>query len=188
MSATNFVSYDNASSIVTKIGQKFSALEGAYTVRGSVTFANLPSSLTASMVGYVYNVSDDFTTDVRFIEGAGKEYKAGTNVVIVDAGSQGSPDLKFDVIGSFVDVDAITGRIDALDATIADVFAATNAYAIGDIVMYGDQLYKFKAAHTANDPWSASEVDAVTVESLIASVEPDSLTTAQINALLALLD
>lgn len=189
MSVKNFVDYDNATSIVTKIGQKLDALTGAYVFRGSSTLANLPSVMTAAMVGYVYNMSEDFTTTADFVEGAGKKYSAGTNVVICDVGEALSPSYKFDVIGNFVDVDAINTRItDVREMISDDAFAAANAYAIGDIVTYNDGLYKFKAAHTAGDPWDATEVDEVNVVDLIAAADPDSLTTAQVNALLALLD
>lgn len=84
---TNFVSYENAQAILTVVGQKFAALGGAYRVKGSVAFANLPSVQTATedMIGYTYNVTDNFTTTADFVEGAGKKYPAGTNVVIVDA-------------------------------------------------------------------------------------------------------
>lgn len=80
--AKNFVSYADANAITTKIGQKLNALDGAYVFRGSVTFDNLPSTLTKGMVGYVYNVTDDFETDSRFMEGAGKKYAAGTDVAV----------------------------------------------------------------------------------------------------------
>lgn len=183
----NFVSYANATDLMTEIGNKIKALNGAYIFRGSVAFANLPSNLTASMVGYVYNVTDDFTTTADFIEGAGKKYPAGTNVAIANVGTSLSPDMKFDANGSFYDVDEIEDRIDDTQAMLAPEFDATSAYAIGDIVTYQDGIYKFKAAHTANDPWDATEVDAVTIASLVSSAEPDSLTQAQINALIALL-
>ena len=225
---TNFVSYNNANSILQKIASKLSSLEGAYVLRGSVTFANLPSTLTAAMTGYVYNVSDAFTTDSRFIEGAGKYYAAGTNVAVADvstydaatpAGSENPSEqgwyelvgnkyvlstdttvdgektyyvktvsIKFDVLGNFVDVSGITTRLNTLSGNLADAFVAENSYAIGDVVVHEDGLYKFKAAHTANDPWDATEVDAVTIESLIDAAEPDSLTPEQLTALLALLD
>ena len=81
----NFVSYANAQQLMGAIGNKFASLTGAYIPRGSSTFAQLPATVTSSMLGYVYNVSDDFTTDARFIEGAGKDYPAGSNVVVVEA-------------------------------------------------------------------------------------------------------
>jgi len=80
----NFVSYSNASVIVEAIGEKLKAINGAYTFRGSIPFADIPASLTRQMNGYVWNITDDFTTDARFIEGAGKKYSAGTNIAVAD--------------------------------------------------------------------------------------------------------
>lgn len=231
MATKNFVDYSNATSIVTKIGQKLDALTGALVFRGSSTFANLPGTLTKAMTGYVYNVTDAFTTDSRFVEGTGKAYPAGTDVAVGDFSTYTAVEplgnenpttegwyeynestgkyvlssdtevdnektyysytesIKFTIGVGFIDVAGINTRIDNVREMISDdAFVAANAYSIGDIVTYEDGLYKFKAAHTAGDPWSASEVDEVDVISLIASAEPDSLTTAQVNALLALLD
>ena len=80
----NFVSNENAIELMNGIAAKFNSLGGAWKFRGSVTFANLPSTITPAMAGYLYNLTDDFTTDARFIEGAGKKYKAGTNVAVAD--------------------------------------------------------------------------------------------------------
>lgn len=188
MSATNFVSSTNATSLVTRIAEKFNALAGAYVIRPACTFANLPSTLTAAMTGYVYNVTNEFTTDNRFVEGIGKKYSAGTNVVVVNNGTAQSADMKFDVISAFVDVDGINTRITNVREMITNnAFNSTSAYAIGDIVSYEDGLYKFKAAHTANTDWDSSEVDEIDVVSLVQSAEPDSLTGDQMAALLALL-
>jgi hypothetical protein len=184
----NFIDYTNATELFGAVGTKLNALSGAYVVRPKCTFANLPSVLTVAMTGYAYNVTDNFTTDSRFVEGIGKKYSAGSNVVVVNDGDASTPSMKFDVIGNFVDVDAINNRIDSVREMISDnAFDSTSAYAIGDIVTYEDGLYKFKAAHTANTDWDSTEVDAITVIDLIDAAEPDSLTTEQLNALLALL-
>lgn len=84
MPNTNFVSYANSETLMQGIADKFKSVEGAYVLRGSVTFANLPSVLTKNMRGYTYNVTDAFTTDSRFVEGAGKEYGPGANVSVAD--------------------------------------------------------------------------------------------------------
>ncbi len=185
--ANNFVDYSNATELMTEIGNKIKALNGAYILRGSVTFANLPGTLTAAMTGYVYNVSNEFTTDARFIEGAGKKYSAGTNVVVANVGTAETPNMKFDVISAFVDVDGINTRINNVRNTLADVFDTTSAYAIGDVVIYEDGLYRFTTAHTAGD-WDSTQVETVTVETLIDEAEPESLTSSQITALISLLD
>lgn len=63
---------------------------------GSTAFANLPEA-TAVRVGYVYNVTDAFTTTSDFIEGAGHSYPAGTDVAIVNNGDDQTPSYKYDV-------------------------------------------------------------------------------------------
>ena len=264
----NFVDYSNASAIVEKIGQKLSAVEGALVFRGSVTFANLPSTLTEAMSGYFYNVEDQFTTDSRFIE-TGKTYSAGTDVGVANlshfdavtpqAGDNPSTEgwyefvsgkyilsndteveggktyyekvvvIKLDVLGSFVDVNGIMTDIKAISDMIAGEFDNEEDYAIGDVVVHDKKLYEFTSAYTAYtavepvgtenpseegwyerdgstyvettdttvDPektyyqlnnWDSSKVTQTSVTDLIDAAEPDSLTTAQINALLALLD
>ena len=265
----NFLSYDNATPIFTKIGQKFDALNGALIFRGNSTFANLPAVLTEAMAGYVYNVTDDFTTDARFVEGAGKKCDAGTNVAIADlstydavtpAGSENpvsegwyelkdgkyvlSEDtevdnektyyaktvvVKFEVSGQFINVDGLEAQIQAVSDMITGEFDQTKNYAVGDVVINDDKLYKFTTAYTAytvvtpvgtenpqeegwyefiggayvetsdttvdnektyyqlND-WDLSKVTQVTVAELIDSAEPESFTTAQVNAILALFD
>ena len=52
--------------------------QGGLIYKGSITFAQIPSSGLKS--GYMYNMDEDFTTDSRFQEGAGIKVKAGTNI------------------------------------------------------------------------------------------------------------
>lgn len=77
---------------------------GVYTPKGSIAFASLPTA-AAGNKGWVYNVSDAFTTTAAFVEGAGHSYGAGTNVVCVDAGS-GS--YKWDVLAGTIDLTELT--------------------------------------------------------------------------------
>ena len=74
-----------------------SFVASVYRPAGSAAYASLPTP-SSSTLGKVYNVTDSFTTDNRFIEGSGFDYPAGTNVVIVDIGTNNSPSYKFDVI------------------------------------------------------------------------------------------
>ena len=67
-----------------------------YQPAGTVTFANLPA-LGASVLGFVYDVSDDFTTTADFVEGAGKKYGAHTDVAVVNIGTKANPVYKFNV-------------------------------------------------------------------------------------------
>ena len=221
---SNFVSYDNAQALMAGIAAKFANLNGAYVVKGNSTFANLPATPTEAQAGFVYNVTDAFTTDARFVEGAGKKYSAGTNVVIVDnssyaavtpAGSEnptteGWYELKdgkyvlstdtavdplktyyaktvlvqYDVISTFVDVDGIEHDIADVAAMIAPKFNAANAYAENDAVTKDNVLYVFTSAHTAGDPWDASEVQSYTVIELITGAI-DAINVAMSNVIVA---
>ena len=78
------------------------ALSSVYKPAGSVAFASLPTP-GADNLGNVYNVTDEFTTDDRFVEGTGQEYPAGTNVVVVETTSEPAT-YKFDVMSGFVDL------------------------------------------------------------------------------------
>ena len=53
-------------------------LQGALLPMGSITAAELGTVI--KIAGYMYNVTDAFTTDATFKEGAGHDYAAGTNV------------------------------------------------------------------------------------------------------------
>lgn len=75
------------------------AVSSVYKPAGSVAYAELPE-LAEGVLGNVYNVTDAFTTDARFVEGADKKHPAGTNVVVVKVAEE----YKFDVLAGFVDL------------------------------------------------------------------------------------
>lgn len=104
--------YQTESQVTSAINAKVSSV---YKPGGSIAFASLPE-LSASVLGMVYNVTDAFTTTADFVDGSGKKYPAGTNVVVVDAGS-GS--YKFDVLAGFVDLSgyATTSAMNSAIAT-----------------------------------------------------------------------
>ena len=93
-----------AREIVAKFATKdevSSKISAAYIPAGSQT--SLSSALlTKTHVGYVYNMSQEFTTNATdFVDGDNKTYPAGTNVVVVE---EDSGVYKFDVLSGFVDL------------------------------------------------------------------------------------
>lgn len=78
-------------------------VSAVYKPAGSIAFANLPT-LSASVLGNVYNVTNAFITTSDFVEGSGKSYPAGTNVVVVDTSATSTPSYKFDVLAGMVDL------------------------------------------------------------------------------------
>lgn len=71
------------------------AITSIYTLAGSISFSELPP-LSQEYLGYVYEITEDFITTSDFVEGAGKQFPASTNVTIVNRGSASSPVYKYD--------------------------------------------------------------------------------------------
>lgn len=69
---------DNAKYYYQQIKQISGGMSGALIPLGTVAFADLQNQ--TKQVGYMYNISDDFTTDDTFKDGSGYTYPAGTNV------------------------------------------------------------------------------------------------------------
>lgn len=99
-----FNDYYNKSETDSKIDEKIStAISTTYKPAGSIEFESLPE-LAAGEEGKVYNISNEFTTTENFVEGAGKKYPAGTNIVCIDSDDAGT--YKWDVLSGFVDLSA----------------------------------------------------------------------------------
>ena len=107
--------YATTSSVNTLIA---SAVAGVYKPRGSSTFASLPAIASAT-VGDVYNITDAFQTTADFVEGAGKSYGAGTNVVCVD--SDGAGTKKWDVLAGFVNLSEYVRTTDLVAITSGEI-------------------------------------------------------------------
>jgi hypothetical protein len=134
---------------------------GAYKPGGSLAAAEIVSTLlVVGNLGKVYNISEDFTTTADFVEGAGKAYPAGTNIVVVDADTTGStPTYKFDVMSGAYGVATQSGNglMSATDKTKldnADVTAYTGSGAI-DVTNHVVSI----AAATTTDPGTMSAAD-----------------------------
>jgi hypothetical protein len=80
------------------------AITGVYTPKGSIAFASLPVPV-AGKAGWVYNIKDAFTTDNHFIEGEGRDYPAGTNVVCAEISAG---DYGWDVLAGTIDLTELT--------------------------------------------------------------------------------
>lgn len=78
-----------------------SKVSAAYKTMGNLAPSGIVSTLlVAANEGNVYNINAEFTTSSDFVEGAGKTYPAGTNIVVIKQGAL----YKFDVLSGFVDL------------------------------------------------------------------------------------
>lgn len=101
-----------------------SKIASAYKPGGTKTLATLPS-LTADNLGFVYNMSADFTTTADFLEGAGKKFKAGVDVGIVNTGTDADPVYKYNVLAGFVDTDTYDAHVADTDIHVTTSNKAT---------------------------------------------------------------
>lgn len=69
---------DNAKYYKEQAERISQGLSGALIPMGTITYSQL--AYQTKQAGYMYNISDSFTTDNTFKEGAGYTYAAGTNV------------------------------------------------------------------------------------------------------------
>lgn len=79
---------DAAQADALKIKNRLNEMVDAYSPKGTITFAELQElkSNGSLGVGHLYNISDSFTTDGDFREGAGIIHNAGTNVYLTADG------------------------------------------------------------------------------------------------------
>lgn len=92
------------------VGTKMGA---ALSYRGSITFAELPT-LSAEVVNHVYNITDAFTTNENFLEGAGNSYAAGQNVAIATV-EEGV--YRYDVLSQPIDLSGYVLKEDMHEIT-----------------------------------------------------------------------
>lgn len=107
--------YATTSSVNTLINQ---AVSTVYTPKGSLVNISTLTTLAASgKVGDVYNISSEFTTTNVFIEGIGKKYPAGTNIVLVEVEGE----KKWDVLAGSVDLSAYIKKSEMVAITETEI-------------------------------------------------------------------
>ena len=113
-----FDQYNN--SVKTLLNNVSNKISTVYIPSGSSTFANLPTP-SKDLIGHVYNVTDAFTTTSSFLEGSGKTYPAGTNVVII----LNNESYLYDVLAGFIDLSPYRLKTDTTNSITE---GSTNLY------------------------------------------------------------
>lgn len=78
-----------------------SQVSSVYKAKGSIANISALAAPSKSYEGFVYNIETEFTTTANFIDGAGKVYPAGTNVVCIN--TTGTT-YKWDVLAGMIDL------------------------------------------------------------------------------------
>ena len=120
-----------------------------YKPVGSIEFAKLPTP-TVDILGNVYNVTDTFTADDKFVaEERGKKYSAGTNVAVIEQEGK----YYYDALTGIVDVSDFLSKIEGgtvnNDVTVTghlvgDTIQANNGLSISKVTSLLDQPIPFE--------------------------------------------
>ena len=107
--------YATTTNVNTLISQ---AVSTVYTPKGSLADISTLTTLASSgKVGDVYNISSEFTTTNVFVEGIGKVYPAGTNIVLVEV----EDEKKWDVLAGSVDLSAYVKSSEMVAITSVEI-------------------------------------------------------------------
>ena len=108
---------------------KINALPSAIIPKGSKAFASLAPStdLAAANLGFMWNITDAFTTTADFAEGAGHSIPAGANVYVANVGTAAEPVYKYDIFQGMYDLSgyALKSEMSITDGTGTDADKTT---------------------------------------------------------------
>lgn len=118
--------YQTAANVDAKVNAAKTELQNslgsAFRAKGSTAFASLPVPASASK-GDVWNITDQFTTDGRFVDGSGKTLPAGTNVVAVAVTTGDTTVMKWDALTGMIDLSGYMRKTDITPASDAEIDA-----------------------------------------------------------------
>ena len=118
--------YQTAANVDAKVNAAKTELQNslgsAFRAKGSTAFASLPAPASAAK-GDVWNITDQFTTDGRFVDGSGKTLPAGTNVVAVAVTTGDTTVMKWDALTGMIDLSGYMRKTDITPASDAEIDA-----------------------------------------------------------------
>lgn len=157
MPEAKYVSSEALDAYTQALSQKLnSKLSNIYTPKGSAIYADTaylasadkasPSidsvglwqqvngnwtKLTEVMPGWVYNITNEFTTDANFVDGRDITPAVGTNIVVINVGTTQNPSLKFDLLATGVAFDpaVIATKQDKIMSAEPEIVIADLTYA-----------------------------------------------------------
>ena len=189
MPEVKFVSQEALDAYTQALSQKLnSKLSNIYTPKGSAIYAdtaylasaNKASSainsvglwqqingnwtkLTEVMPGWVYNITNKFTTDANFIDGTGIEPLEGINIVVINVGTTQNPVLKLDLLAVSAETDLSDYDTSAeVDAKLQNLDIPTKQDKVMSAepeIVLADLTYATQAAREADTTANVSDGD-----------------------------
>ena len=189
MSEVKFVSQEALDAYTQALSQKLnSKLSNIYTPKGSAIYADTAylasankaspainsvglwqqingnwTKLTEVMPGWVYNITNKFTTDANFIDGTGIEPLEGINIVVINVGTTQNPALKFDLLAVSAETDLSDYDTSAeVDAKLQNLDIPTKQDKVMSAepeIVLADLTYATQAAREADTTTNVSDGD-----------------------------
>lgn len=129
IAAITGLSAETVEAALAELLGKINALPSAIVPKGSKAFAGLApaTDLAAANVGFMWNITDAFTTTADFAEGAGHSIPAGANVYVANVGTAETPSYKYDIFQGMYDLSgyALKSEMSITDGTGADADKTT---------------------------------------------------------------
>ena len=129
IAAITGLSAETVEAALAELLGKINALPSAIVPKGSKAFAGLTpaTDLAAANIGFMWNITDAFTTTADFAEGAGHNIPAGANVYVANVGTAETPDYKYDIFQGMYDLSgyALKSEMSITDGEGADADKTT---------------------------------------------------------------
>jgi hypothetical protein len=129
IAAITGLSAETVEAALAELLGKIQALPSSIVPKGTKAFAGLTpaTDLAAANVGFMWNISDAFTTTADFAEGAGHSIPAGANVYVANVGTAETPDYKYDIFQGMYDLSgyALKSEMSITDGEGADADKTT---------------------------------------------------------------
>ena len=121
IAAITGLSAETVEAALAELLGKIQALPSAIVPKGTRTFSQLApaTDLAAGSLGFMWNISDAFTTTADFAEGAGHSIPAGANVYVANVGTAAEPSYKYDIFQGMYDLSgyALKSEMDIEDVS-----------------------------------------------------------------------
>ena len=106
ITAITGLSAETVEAALAELLGKIQAIPSAIIPKGTRTFSQLAPStdLAAGNLGFMWNISDAFTTTSDFAEGSGHSIPAGANVYVANTGTVAEPVYKYDIFQGMYDL------------------------------------------------------------------------------------
>jgi hypothetical protein len=129
IAAITGLSAETVEAALAELLGKINALPSSIVPKGTKAFAGLTpaTDLAAANIGFMWNITDAFTTTADFAEGAGHSIPAGANVYVANVGTAETPDYKYDIFQGMYDLSgyALKSEMSITDGTGADADKTT---------------------------------------------------------------